>query len=147
MAQHRNDDNQTVEYDEEIKVYVKKKERGNQFIIAIICILVSVLFWCYVNYLEDPIIIKKVTVEFILSENGMYTDVILAKENVEIYGEESVIGSISITNSTIRIPVEKSRFKYSETIEFGFKYPEGIHSHFNKIELTYKVSNEQNNNQ
>lgn len=147
MAQHRNDDNQTVEYDEEIKVYVKKKERGNQFIIAIICILVSVLFWCYVNYLEDPIIIKKVTVEFILSENGMYTDVILAKKNVEIYGEESVIGSISITNNTIPIPVEKGKFKDSETIEFDFKYPEGIHSHFNKIELTYKVSNEQNNNQ
>ena len=128
---------------EQIDVYVKTRVgSGNKLFIGILCVLIAVGFWCYANYLDDPIIIREINVEFVLSENGVLSNVVIDKEVIEVYGEKSVLSSIPITTNTLVISVDINEFKNSETINFQIKYPDGIHSHVTQQQLTYKMNDE-----
>ena len=114
------------------KTYLDKLTDVLAFIIAILCLLFSAVFWCYVNYLDDPIIQKEVTVDFVLVDGDASQDIFPDKVNIVVYGEKSVLNSIP--NNTITVHVNIEDFENQTEKNYKIDYPEGVHSH-----TTHKV--------
>lgn len=132
MNKHFNDEESSViESDldnEQIELYVKTRVgTGNKLLIGILCVLIALGFWCYANYLDDPIIQKEIIVDFVLVNGDANQDILPDKVNILIYGEKSVLNSI--TNNTITIHVDISAFKNQNEINYKIDFPKGIHSH------------------
>ncbi len=132
MNKHFNDEESSViESDldnEQIELYVKTRVgKGNKLIIGILCVLIALGFWCYANYLDDPIIQKEITVDFVLVNGDANQDILPDKVNILIYGEKSVLNSI--TNNTITIHVDISEFKNQNETNYKIDLPKGFHSH------------------
>lgn len=132
MKKHFNDEeNSVIENNadnEQVEVHMKKQSgTGNKFVIGMLCVLIAVVFWCYANYLDDPIIQKEITVDFVLVNGDATQDILPDKVNILICGEKSLLNSI--TNDTITIHVDISAFKNQNEINYKINFPKGLHSH------------------
>lgn len=116
----------------------QKRFKKADILIFVICIIGAFVIWCYANYIDDPIVVRTVTVEYVLEDGENSEYIWPRRENIEVYGEKSVVDAIS--NGTITIAIGKSSFKNSETIDYKIVYPEGIHSHDTNTKLTLKGS-------
>lgn len=125
---------QEVEYVEKSEVYSPKKLKKADFFMLIFCILAAFAIWCYANFINDPIIVKEVTVDFVLVDAHNQEVITPSKVNIEVYGEKSILDSIR--NNTITVYVERSEFEsYNSLTTITIEYPDGIHSHKNQIQL------------
>ncbi|MBR2381362.1 MAG: hypothetical protein IKA84_02560 [Clostridia bacterium] len=126
---------------EQIEAYEPpKNRRGNKIFICLICLLLSVVFWCYANYLNDPIIQKEITVYFVLVNGDASQDITPSKVPVLVYGEKSVINSIP--NNTITVHVQLKDFENQTEINCEIDYPKGVHSHITHHTLKLSSSND-----
>ncbi len=145
MNKHFNDEeNSVIENNvdnEQVEVYVKKRSgKGNKFIIGMLCVLIAVVFWCYANYLDDPIIQKEITVDFVLVDGEKNQDIYPDKVNVVVFAEKSLLDSFQ--NNTIPVYVKISEFNDSKSINYKIDYPHGIHSNTNNKTLDLRDRND-----
>jgi YbbR domain-containing protein len=126
---------ESVEFAEKSEQYTKKGFKKVDILIFITCFLAAFFIWCYANYVNDPIIIKEVTVEFVLVNAPENESINPSKKKISVYGEKSVLNSI--TNNTITIYVDRSEFEGEDkNIKYDFKCPSGIHSHVDTFDIT-----------
>lgn len=145
MNKHFNDEeNFVIENNadnEQVEVHMKKRSgTGNKFIIGMLCVLIAVVFWCYANYLDDPIIQKEITVDFVLVDGEKNQDIYPDKVNVVVFAEKSLLDSFQ--NNTIPVYVKISEFNDSKSINYKIDYPHGIHSNTNNKTLDLRDRND-----
>ncbi len=116
---------QEVETSEKAPVYTQKRFKKVNFLIFALCLVMAFVFWCYALYLDDPIMEKVVTVNFVL-EGGEATDSITpVTRKVTVYGEKSVLSEIN----TITVKVNRNQFaEYNVDTVITIQYPKNIES-------------------
>ena len=116
---------QEVETSEKTPVYTQKRFKKVNFLIFALCLVMAFVFWCYALYLDDPIMEKVVTVNFVL-EGGEATDSITpVTRKVTVYGEKSVLSEIN----TITVKVNRNQFaEYNVDTVITIQYPKNIES-------------------
>lgn len=132
-----NEDNpsvEKVEFVDKTHEYTHKRFKTRDILIGAFCLIAAFFIWCYANYVDDPIIQKQVTLDFVLVHGESYEDIKPDKMSVWVYGEESVLSSIH--NNTITIYVDKSKFNgYDTVLNYEIDYGDNIHSHTKSVEL------------
>ncbi|MBO5715166.1 MAG: hypothetical protein J6S23_02080 [Clostridia bacterium] len=125
---------QKVEFVDKADEYRQKRFKKSDVLVFIVCIIGAFLIWCYVNYVDDPIIQKEVTVDIVLVNGSLNEYIVPNKMKISVYGEESVINSIS--DNTITVYVERSKITdYDTTVDYAIEYPQGVHSHTKSVEI------------
>ena len=116
---------QEVETSEKAPVYTQKRFKKVNFLIFALCLVMAFVFWCYALYLDDPIMEKVVTVNFVL-EGGEATDSITpVTRKVTVYGEKSVLSEIN----TITVKINRNQFaEYNVDTVITIQYPKNIES-------------------
>lgn len=125
-----------VEYAEKNNYSTSAKYKKYELLILLGCLVLAFLVWCYANYLDDPIIQKNVDLVVYLND-GNPGDEIFYYKKVTVYGEESLISTIS----EIQIEVDRDKFKDSNSeITVDIDYPTNVHSHQKTV--TVKLVND-----
>ena len=123
-----------VEFVDKADEYTHKKLKKSDILVFVICIIGAFMFWCYVNYLDDPIVTKEVTVDFVLVDGSVNEYITPNKMKVWVYGEESTIDSLH--NNTITVYVQRSDFEgFDAPINCVIDYPKGVHGDTKSVEI------------
>ena len=123
-----------VEFVDKADEYTHKKLKRSDILVFVICIIGAFMFWCYVNYLDDPIVKKEVTVDFVLVDGSVNEYIVPNKVKIWIYGEESTINSLN--GNTITVYVERSEFEdFNTPIDYVIDYPKDVHSDTKSVEI------------
>lgn len=128
-----------VEYTTAGEVNAPKKFRILNVFIFIFCLALAFVFWCYALYVEDPIIEKNITVNFILinAESGEYLDT--QSKNITVYGEQSILGNVN----SINVKIDRKEFaKYDTKTLVNLQYPKKISSKTQQLYLTLHTKND-----
>lgn len=112
--------------------YTPTKFKKIDILVFAVCLLLAFAIWCYAHYINDPIVTKQVTVNFVL-ENASVGETLSKKyENINVYGLESAIGAVS----EITVYVDRSEFNnYDTETSITVDYPEGVNSHTDSVIL------------
>lgn len=111
MNNYSNMNNEAVDQSSS-ESYAPKKSYINKIMIAILSLVLSFAIWCLAEYQSDPIIAKKVVIEFKLT-NGQTGEQLIPNINgkdmdkksiiLELYGKESILKDLHM----ITYPVDR----------------------------------------
>lgn len=133
-----------VEFVDKADEYTYKKLKKSDILVFVICIIGAFMFWCYVNYLDDPIVTKEVTVDFVLVDGSVNEYIVPNKVKVWVDGEESTINALN--DNTIKVYVQRSDFEDFDTpINFVIDYPKGVHGDTKSVEIKMMTNKKQYN--
>lgn len=120
------------EYQSDGKSSKGRKFRAIDVLIFIICLFMAFVFWCYALYVDDPVIEKSITVNFVV-DGGDSTDILTpASRRIVVYGKRSELNSVS----AITVKIKKSEFKgYDTPTTITIQYPKNISSDTKQIVL------------
>lgn len=121
-----------VEYAEKSNHLINKRFKKYEIFVFLGCLVLAFLIWCYANYLDDPIIQKEITVDFVLIKAEEQEKISIHSKKIVVYGEQSVVADlVAITNY-----VDRNLFAEDNTkINYEIDYPDGVHSHQTHIEI------------
>lgn len=121
-----------VEYAQKGEAYTNRKFKKINILIFLVCLSMAFIFWCYALYIDDPIIQKNVTVNFVLVGGDSSEMILPAHKSITVYGEKSVLSGIS----SIKVEVKRSSFKeYNKDTLVEINYPKNIDSETKSITL------------
>ena len=121
-----------VEYAHKNDSYTNRKFKKINILIFLICLSMAFVFWCYALYIDDPISQKNITVNFVLVGGDSSEMILPAHKSITVYGERSVLSSIS----SIKVEVKRSEFKeYNKDTVVVINYPKNIGSETKEITL------------
>ena len=124
--------NNTTENEVEYVEKIDKRDssfKKFRFLIIIACLAFSFMVWCYANYIDDPIIQKKVNVH--LNYNGLGI-IECNSQYIVIYGEESKLSSVT----EIKVVVDRNSFNQNNkkvVYKINNILPEDVYSHQEEI--------------
>ncbi len=121
-----------VEYVEKSTSYTAKKFKKIDILIFVFCLALAFIFWCYALYVDDPVIQKNVTVNFVL-EGGQSNEFILpTSQKIMVYGERSVLENIN----AVTVKVKRSDFNaYNKDTLITLEFPNNIQSYTKQVKL------------
>ncbi|MGM9632517.1 MAG: hypothetical protein ACI3XL_05445 [Eubacteriales bacterium] len=109
-----------------------RKIKKIDILIFILCICLAFIFWCYALYVDDPIIEKNITVNFVL-EGGESNEFLMpATKKIVVYGEKSVLDNMT----TVTVKVKRSDFtEYNTDTLITIEFPNHIRSKTEQVIL------------
>lgn len=120
-----------VENAEKATGYSQKKFKTVDILIFAACLILAFIFWCYALYVDDPIIEKGISVNFVLVDGADNEYVTPIAKRIVVYGPLSKLSTSSIT-----VKVNRSEFDdYNTATKIKIAYPEGINSNTTHLEL------------
>lgn len=121
-----------VDYSDVPNNYKPKKFKAVDILIFVICLILAFAFWCYATYLDDPIIKKKVTVNFVVDGGNTNETLSPASHTITVYGKRSLLNDLT----SLTVKVNRSDFKeYDVSTLVNIKYPNNISSDTKQIKL------------
>lgn len=112
--------------------YSPRRFKKIDILIFAMCLILAFVFWCYALYVNDPIMKKNVTINFVLEGESegevLYNDSI----RIPVYGERSILAN----KNTFTIQVDRSEFsEYGEETIVTIDFPENIDSDYKEVVL------------
>ena len=121
-----------VNYSEADNEYSPKRFKAIDILIFGVCLVLAFAFWCYAVYLDDPIIEKNITVNFILEGGNANETLSPASYTIQVFGKRSDLKDLT----SLTVKVNRSDFKeYDVPTLRNIKYPANISSDIKQIKL------------
>lgn len=130
MEQSNNlNNNETVQKNEE---YSTKKFKKIDILIFIVCILIAFFCWCYAHYVNDPIVEKELTLNFVLEGGESYEELSQDSITVTIYGISSKIADLN----EVDIAINRSLFNsYDADTMITIEHDDDYHCYTTEVSL------------
>lgn len=112
--------------------YTSKRFKKIDVLIFALCLILAFVFWCYAQYVDDPIMKKNVTINFVLV--GASDGEVLLKDSIRIpvRGERSVLSN----KNSFTITVDRSEFSdYNKETVIQIDFPENVDSDYKEVVL------------
>lgn len=125
-------DNLEVDVSQKHDEYSTTRFKKTDILIFLACLLLAFICWCYAHYIDDPILEKTVTVNFVLDGGNGTEYLSVTSKKMVIYGIESDISDID----EITIHVDRSVFKsYNTDTQIDINQSHLYHFSSNTIDL------------
>lgn len=120
------------EISEKNEEYSTTRFKKTDILIFVACLLLAFICWCYAHYIDDPILEKTVTVNFVLDGGNGTEYLSVQSQRMVVYGIKSDIDDIKI----ITIHVDRSLFgEYNTETEINIDQSDLYHFSSNTIKL------------
>ena len=121
-----------VNYSESSNEYRPKRFKVIDILIFGVCLVLAFAFWCYAVYLDDPIIEKNITVNFIVEGGNANETLSPASYTIQVFGKRSDIKDLT----SLTVKVNRSDFKeYDVPTLINIRYPANVSSDTKQIKL------------
>ena len=118
--------------------YSNRRFRNVDILILIACFLLAFTFWCYAHYINDPIIEKTITINFVLDGAESFEHLEEDSYKFVVYGTQSELSNIN----EVTIHIDRSDFtSYNTETTISIDHPDYYHcltEHVNLILLSSK---------
>ena len=120
--------------------YAPKKFKKVDVIIFIVCIVLAFAFWCYAQFLHDPIIEKTILVQFVLVGGEANESITPTFKQMNFFGKQSALEKLEY----VTFEVQRSAFtEYNVETEISMSYPDEFHADVDEVFLMLLTNNEQ----
>ena len=109
-----------------------RRFRNVDILILIACFLLAFAFWCYAHYINDPIIEKTITINFVLDGAESFEHLEEDSYKFVVYGTQSELSNIN----EVTIHIDRSNFaSYNTETTISIDHPDYYHCLTEQINL------------